>query len=448
VPWENLGPGDTVRIFYSATPYKGKFLLAAQGTASAPVRVCGVRGPNNERPIIDGDGAVSRTQLASAYGNSTEVSNIHQARSIIVFKQKATEAWTAKPSYIQLDGLAIHGAHPSYSFTDASGATKHYDTFGACIWVDRGHNITIADNEVSDCQMAIFSKSADDGDFALSKNLRVAGNYFHGNGIANDWFEHTTYLQSVGLVVEFNRYGPMRSGATGNQHKDRSVGSVIRYNYIEGGAHSLDLVEAEDFPTAALANPAYRTTFVYGNHLINDSGSRAIVHYGGDHFGSTPGGNWGEPLFRKGTLYFFNNTVIGTGAIRLFRVSTTEESVEAWNNIFWSSSSISVRETENDGIGAAWTPDGPINLSVNWMRSGYGGAGTRVTGTANLLTGSSSPLDSSRVPLAGATVVNAGVAGPLGASAYPVSSQLSASFVAGTRTITGSVIDLGAIERP
>src|SRR5215467_14472301 len=54
VPWENLGPGDTVRIFYQATPYPGKFAINAHGTASAPVRVCGVVGPNGERPIIDG----------------------------------------------------------------------------------------------------------------------------------------------------------------------------------------------------------------------------------------------------------------------------------------------------------------------------------------------------------------------------------------------------------
>ena len=34
VPWESLRAGDTVRIFHRAEPYRGKFMLAAQGTAA------------------------------------------------------------------------------------------------------------------------------------------------------------------------------------------------------------------------------------------------------------------------------------------------------------------------------------------------------------------------------------------------------------------------------
>jgi hypothetical protein len=454
VPWESLKAGDTVRIFYSATPYKGKFLIAAQGTATAPVRICGVRGPNNERPIVDGNGAVTRTALAPQYGSSTEVSDIHQNRSVIVIKQLATQAWTARPSYVQVDGLSIRGAHPSYSFTDASGARKVYAKFGACVWVDRGHNVTIADNEISDCQMAIFSKSTDDGDFGVTKDLRIAGNYFHGNGVVNDWFEHTTYLQSVNLVLEFNRYGPMRTGATGNQHKDRSVGSVIRYNFIEGGAHNLDLVEAEDFPATALALPAYRTTFAYGNILKPGSGTRAVVHYGGDHFGSTPGANWGEGLFRKGTLFFFNNTVHATANVKLFRISTTEETVEAWNNVFWADGSnvVTLREAENDDVGSSWVKDGNLHLGTNWIKTGWRASTTTlkgtVTGTSSLLAGAGMPVDAtSYVPLAGAAVVDSGIAGPAAASAHKPLYQLDANRLPVARTVKGTAIDLGAVER-
>ena len=34
VPWESLLPGDTVLIYYRATPYKEKFVLCRQGTAA------------------------------------------------------------------------------------------------------------------------------------------------------------------------------------------------------------------------------------------------------------------------------------------------------------------------------------------------------------------------------------------------------------------------------
>ncbi|HEU0105006.1 MAG TPA: polysaccharide-degrading enzyme, partial [Vicinamibacteria bacterium] len=63
VPLESLTAGDTVLIYYRATPYKEKFVLAAVGTPSAPVTVRGVLGPNGERPILDGNGATTRAQL-------------------------------------------------------------------------------------------------------------------------------------------------------------------------------------------------------------------------------------------------------------------------------------------------------------------------------------------------------------------------------------------------
>lgn len=466
VPWATLQPGDTVRIFYRTTPYKTKFLIAAQGTAAAPVRICGVRGPNNERPIIDGDAAVTAATLnAASYGSnaivsgSLTVTDYHQQRSIIVIKPLGDQQYTDYPRYVQIDGLNIRGAYPTHSFTDAAGATKTYMSFGACIWVDRGHNITIADNEISDCTHAVFSKSTDDGDFAVTKDLRIAGNYLWGNGYEGDAgtgadFDrvHSTYTQSVGLVIEFNRYGPLRSGAGGNSIKDRSAGTVIRYNYIEAGAHSIDLVEAEDFPNTATALASYRSTMVYGNVLKNSSGARAFVHYGGDHFGSTPGANWGEDLFRKGTLYFFYNTVYGTGSNgRVFRISTTDETVEAWNNVFYFEGTGSLRTAENDGVGSAWTPDGILNVGKNWISTGWlAGQNTNgtplqgsVTGTANLISGASAPINlTTFLPLAGSTVLNAAVSGPGAASAYTPDYQWDATQ--GAAISRSSATTLGA----
>ncbi|MBP8175624.1 MAG: hypothetical protein U1F21_17160 [Sphaerotilus natans] len=458
VPWESLKAGDTVRIFYSSTPYKGKFLVAAQGTQTAPVRICGVRGPNNERPIIEGSGATTRSALLSAYGNTAETQDIHQTRSVIVVKALASGTYTDYPTWIQIDGLNIRAAHPSYTFTDAAGATKNYAQFGACVWIDRGQNILIADNEISDCQMAVFSRSTDDGDFMVTKNIRIAGNYLWGHGIAGSDREHTTYTQSVGLVIEFNRYGPLRSGALGNAVKDRSAGLVVRYNRIEGGARSVDMVEAEDFPVTATALAAYRSTFVYGNQFKKNGDDGSFFHYGGDHFGAAAGANWGETLFRRGTLYFFNNTVHGTGTnVRLFQISTTLETVEAWNNVFWfdaSVTSLNLRQAENDSLSTSYTPDGILNLGVNWIRSDWTDTTAwktlkgQVNGTANLLTGSSAPFDtSSFVPNASSAIIDAGKAGPSAASAYGVNYQLDSSYAPVARTVKGAAIDLGATER-
>ncbi len=456
VPWEKLGAGDTVRIFYRAAPFFGKFLLAAQGTALAPVRICGVRGPGGERPIIDGNGAVTRTQLGVEYSVDPVYSLIHQNRSIIVIKPLASQAYVDYPRHLQIDGLTIRRAHPNYTFIDANSQTQTYDSFGACIWVDRGHDILIADNEISDCTMAVFSKSTDDGDFAVSKNLHIAGNYFWGHGIVGDVHQHGTYTQSVGTVIEFNRYGPMRSGAEGNPIKDRSVATVVRYNRIEGGAHAIDLVEAEDFPVTATSDPAYRSTFVYGNQIEKSGDTGSFIHYGGDHYGSTPGASWGEPIFRKGTLYFFNNTIHVTGgSAELFQIDTTEETAEIWNNVFVFDSSVqfpSMRAQRQ--IDPPWTAGGIVNLGRNWINSTwadsdpYHPVSGQLNGTANLLVGDTPPIDLvGFTPLAGSAVIDAGQAGPSAASAYFVTYQLNSSFTPVPRSIGGASIDLGAVER-
>ncbi len=464
VPWESLKAGDTVRIHYRAAPYAGKFLIAAQGTAAAPVRICGVRGPGGERPVIDGNGAITRRALAAEYGstaltNGQSVRSIHEERSIIVIKSLAdSQPYEAYPRYVQIDGLNIKRAHPAYNFIDSAGASRPYDQFGACIWIERGQNILIADNEISDCQMAIFSKSTDDGNFAMSKNLRIAGNYFWGHGISGNDREHTTYTQSVGTVIEFNRYGPLRSGAGGNSVKDRSVGTVVRYNRIDEGARAIDLVEAEDFPGYALNDPAYRTSFVYGNQIKKNGNTGSVIHYGGDHYGSTPGANWGESLFRRGTLYFFNNTLYITGdSAELFQIDTTLERAEIYNNVFVFADSVAVgfrSMRAQREVGAGWTPGGIVNLGRNWISQGWADSDIyhpvqgQLLGSGNLITGATPPIDlSTMMPLAGSAVLDAAVAAPAGASAYTPNYQLGASYVPAARSVRGAAADLGAVER-
>lgn len=458
VPWESLRAGDTVRIFYSATPYRGKFLVGASGTQAAPVRICGVRGPNNERPIIDGNGATTRAALLNAYGNTPETQDIHQGRTVIVIKALANAAYESYPQWISIDGLNIRSGHPNYTFRNAAGATKTYDPFGACVWIDRGQNILIADNEISDCQMAVFSKSTDDGDFTVTKNIRIAGNYLWGHGIVGDDHMHTTYTQSVGMVIEFNHYGPLRAGALGNSVKDRSAGLVVRYNRIQGGARAVDMVEAEDFPRTAMALASYRSTFVYGNQVRKNGDEGSFFHYGGDHFGAPAGANWGESLFRKGTLYFFNNTVHGTGTgARIFQISTTQETVEAWNNVFWFDSTVTelnLRQAENDTLSPSYTPDGILNLGTNWIKTGWRDTSIwktlqgQVKGTANLITGATAPFDlTTFVPAAGSAIVDAGQAAPSAVTAYGVNYQLNGLLAPVARPVTGARIDLGAVER-
>lgn len=449
VPWDKLIAGDTVRIFYKSTPYNGKFILAGNGTSTAPIRICGVKGSAGERPIIDGKNAITRKGLA--YGNI-----LHETRSVIVVKPLSTQGWTAFPSYIQIDGLDVRGANSANTFTDSKGVLQKYVDFGACIWVDRGQNITIADNAIHDCTNGLFSKSTEDGDFAVTKNLRIAGNYIYGNGVIGDEHEHNSYVQSVNVVYEYNRYGPLRSGAMGNLIKDRSVGAVVRYNYLNGGAHSIDFVEAEDFPTTAMSYPAYRTTFAYGNVIVKDGGTGSVIHYGGDHYGSTAGSLWGEPIYRKGTLYFFNNSVSVTGtSAALFQLSTTEEHAEVWNNVFTFASTVTYPALRaNSSVGSAWTPGGILNLGKNWATSTVADSDPWhpipgiLTGLANLIKGTTAPISlTTFIPTSGSAIVNTAQANLSAVSAHPVDKQLDVTTFKGkTRVTSGSGVDIGAVE--
>ncbi|MDP4299895.1 right-handed parallel beta-helix repeat-containing protein [Leptothrix discophora] len=462
VPWESLKAGDTVRILPRPTPYKGKFMISAQGTAQAPVRICGVRNSLDERPTIDGHGAVARRALAPLYANTPADRDIHEGRSIIVIKHDA-RAYTGLPSHIQIDGLHLTRAHPDYAFVDSGGNVRNYLDFGAAIWVERGHHITLADNEITDSQMAVFTKSNDDSidqnDFTVTQDIRIAGNDFSGMGIGGSDRMHTTYTASQGIVIEFNRYRALRSGAGGNSIKDRSSGTVVRYNLIEAGAHAIDLVEAEDFPRTATRDPAYRLSHVYGNVIVKSGDTGSVIHYGGDHYGSAPGGSWGEPNFRKGTLYFFHNTlVIGGGSARLFQLATTEETAQVWNNVFVMRDSVSLSQRNvrqsTDLNGSAWTPGGIVELGQNWISTGWQDSDAdhavpgALNGTANLRSGTTSPLDpATLVPLAGSVPVDAAQAGVGAAAGITPVYQISVNGRVSARTRNGAALDMGALER-
>ena len=448
VPWEALAAGDTVRIFYRATPYRGKILVMAHGTPTAPVRICGVKGPNGERPIVSGDGATTRTSLV--YG-SAYAGPIQESRSVVMVKGDAA-TWTDYPTYIQIDGLAISGAHPNYQFTDTKGVKQKYVEFGACVWIDRGQHITIADNEISDCSQGIFSKSTDDGEFAVTKDIRIVGNRIFGNGIAGNYSMHNTYMQSVGIIYEYNHIGPVRSGALGNAIKDRSVGTVVRFNRLEEGAHAIDLVESEDFPITAQSLPAYRTTYVYGNKISKNGDTGTFIHYGGDHYGSDVS-TWGEPIFRKGTLYFWNNSVYVTGkTAALFQLSTTKETAEVWNNVFYFAPTVTYPSMRaKSEIGSGWISGGIVNLGKNWINANWADSDPwhpvpgQLNGESNLVTGNVAPFDIATF-IPSAVFRDAAQSQKTQVQAYPLNYQLDTTNKPQNRIPAGAGSDLGAVE--
>jgi hypothetical protein len=336
-------------------------VINVAGTAASPVVVQGVPGPNGELPVIDGNGA--NTRLALDYWGET--------RGVIKVGGSSVPN-NDEASHIVIENLEIRSGRPPYSFTDDTGASQSYPNNAAAIRVESGHHITIRNCQLHDCGNGLLVSAG-------ASEVLVEGNHIHSNGNVGSIYEHNSYTAAAGITFQYNRYGPLRDGAGGNNLKDRSAGTVIRYNWIEGGNRQLDLVDAED-SVALQQDPRYRRTCVYGNVLIEPdaSGNRQIIHYGGDS------GN--EPAYRKGMLYLHHNTIVSTrvGRTTLLRLSTNDEAADCRNNI--------VHLTESGNQLELLSKAGQLTLNNNWLKPGWrdsfaGDYVGSVTGAATSITG-------------------------------------------------------------
>ena len=474
VPWEALNPGDTVRIFWRETPYNEKIVINRPGTEKKPIRIVGVPGPAGQRPRIDGKNASTR---ANQKFRSTGAKSDMQSLALILLD--GTDYHAPAPQYIVIEGLDLRGASGNIGFTGTGGDARTYGDGAACIRVQKGAHITIHNNEISECDNGLFTQSSED---ALTRDILVDGNYLHDCGAITGGKDrsHNSYVQSVGAVYQYNHYGNQRPGAHGSALKDRSIGTVVRFNRFEGSARSLDLVEAENNPTTALREPAYRETFVYGNIIQHDGKRGVAIHYGGDHYGGGapiggksppwtlanapwPPSAYGESFFRQGTLYFYNNTVIvdaaGEYGSSILQISTTMEHAEIFNNVLWMSGGpryTGLLAPTRD-LGRYWKDGGTVNIGVNLFNDGWivnpdPGANHAsqaiVSGKEKMLTTGAVPVDSTtfRLVKGSAGIDAAQPAASPSVAAHPVDHEYTEDLRGRPRVLAGKAMDLGALE--
>jgi parallel beta-helix repeat protein len=348
VPWETLNAGDLVLIHYRATPYREKFVLSRVGTQSQPIVVRGVLGPNGERPILDGENATTRAQL-DYYSRDRGVIKI--GGSSVPF----ADGINVMPKWLVIENLEIRGARPPHTYTAPNGNVESYTKPASSIYLEFGENVTVRNCDLHGNGNGFFAYSSNT---IATRNVLLEGNHIHDNGNPGSNFEHNVYVEAIGVTYQYNHFGAPLPGAGGNNIKDRSAGLVVRYNWVEGSNRQLDLVDAED-SALVRAHPGYRSTHVYGNVVIEhpNSGNNDIVFYGGDS-GVTRN-------YRKGTLYFYNNTVVSdrTNATRLFRAPTNEESIDARNNIVYVTAAGANLQVLDDY--------GRLRLTQNWFKTGW-----------------------------------------------------------------------------
>ncbi len=352
-PWTSLQPGDRVLIHWRQTPYKEKWVINRRGTPGAWITVRGVPGPQGQLPVVDGQDAATAPGL----------NFWNEERGVIKIGGSNTPP-DGLPAYLVIENLEIRSGRPPFTFTNDGGGTSTYASNAAAIYIEKAEHLILRDCVIHDSGNGIFSGAFN----GQTRDLLIEGNHLFANGNVGSAFHHNTYTSAIGIVYQYNRFGALRAGADGNNLKDRSAGLVVRYNWIEDGNRQLDLVDGE---SEVAMHADYDETFVYGNVLIesNGQGNSQVAHYGGD------GGD--TNLYRKGTLYFYNNTVVSTrsGNTTLLRLSTADESADVRNNVLYTVAA-------GDRL-AMLAAAGDLTLRHNWTKPGWRDSHSTLTGTIN-----------------------------------------------------------------
>jgi hypothetical protein len=343
VPWASLEAGDKVYIHWRESPYKEKWVINRQGTQQNRIEIIGISGPQGQQAVIDGDGA---TTVAG-------VNFWNEARGVIKIGGSNIPT-DGLPSYITIENLEIRSGRPPFQFSNDNNQIESYSNNAAAIYVEKAQHLIIRNCTLRDSGNGLFIGT----NGGQTQDILIEKNHIYENGNVGRIFEHNSYTEATNITYQFNHFGPLRTGALGNNLKDRSAGLVVRYNWIESGNRQLDLVDAEG-STVLVNDPRYRETHVYANILIEPdaAGNSQIVHYGGDS------GTVNE--YRKGDLYFYNNTIVSTrlGNTTLIRLSTNDETAHVFNNIIFNTASGS-NMAMIDGSGT-------FNMNNNWLKPNW-----------------------------------------------------------------------------
>lgn len=330
-PWSTLEPGDRVYIHWRETVYKEKWIINRQGTEDSRIEIIGVPNDDGLLPVVNGESAITPEGL----------NFWNEPRGIIKIGGSNTPE-DGLLSFITIENLEVKSGRPAYQFTNDSGEIESYVNNCAAIYVEKASHLIIGNCTLHDCGNGQFIGAYD----GQTEDILIEGNHIYDNGIVGSFYEHISYTAAIDITFQFNHYGPLREGADG---------LVVRYNWIESGNRQLDLVDAKD--SEVLVNhPKYNTTHVYGNILIEPegAGNSQIAHYGGDS------GTLDD--YRKGDLYFYNNTVISTrsGNTTLIRLSSNDEIAHLFNNVIYN---------EINGSNMAMiSGSGTLNMNHNWLK--------------------------------------------------------------------------------
>ncbi len=328
VPFPTLTAGSTVRLHNEdtsgmhPTEYHEYVQISQAGTATQPIRMCGVPDSYGNEPVIDGSNATGRSDTSGAIGGFG---------LLTLHTDNDTNVWPNfnGAAYIAVEGIHFRNAKSGYSYIAPNGSGGSWSANSACVRVNQGQNLAFVGNDFENCGDGVYSAwNGSNGWGSSDVNVLWEGNHLHSNGVSGSTTSHQMYLEAWGEVVQFNRMDNYTAGGLGANLKSRGLLDVIRYNYFgDGPARQMDLVDVTDAPTymsfsgfldggtssyygthpsdgftadmLAAEQEAWNSHFAYGN-MYQNSASLAPIHFSMDT-------NGGEQA-RKGSLFWYNNT--------------------------------------------------------------------------------------------------------------------------------------------
>ena len=234
---ETIPGGTTV---YFTPPYYEKIIITASGTVLNPILVQGIPDPTTGAlPILDAHNATTGPNMAH---HGTPAAGWDTGGFVLFMMVPNSSSWA---TYVTFSGFRVQQAHTGQTNYDGSNAS--YTTGGIGVRVFEGDHITITNDEVFGNDGGLFG--ATNGTTSCSycqwvTNVTISGNHIYSNGLGSG--SHQSYLEGQNLTYENNWFDAPTVGSGCSQLKDRSSGTVIRYNLFYPSARELDLVDAQN----------------------------------------------------------------------------------------------------------------------------------------------------------------------------------------------------------
>ena len=259
-------------------------------------------------------------------------------------------------------GEAVLRVLGSHYIIEGFDLTTGGDTRAARCFYSVGDDVTLRDSVVHDTPCTGIAGADASGSLTLDR-VEV---YHCGNGL----YSHQIYVGS-GLAqypqaLFRMQYCYVHGGTGGNNVKSRVTLNEIRCNWLEGAAfHELDLV-GPDPKSQKVGGNVHCDADVAGNVIVVTPASEGtMVRLGSDGTGAS-----------RGRYRFAYNTVIvrskQAAAFGLFWLKGEVDSVEAWNNVFWSETGpLNLMRLESQPAPALlgdgnWGPPGMTNIPSGW----------------------------------------------------------------------------------